>query len=767
MPGDSASAESGASFGANELIGAVQTVAGPGFCSGAAKIDKGSIALRALAVDESGLVHAETASPDEGLIVKVDGEGRTRLLRASGEAGPQGNDTVDRSKGSGPQYRSSKQPAGRLASDRNGGIFVANEDQILQVNVGVSRVTFVDNADTGRGLEDVSGAAVQGLRRPPVFRSILSIATDAAGNIFVAESTDPRVGAFRIRFLNRSQQPSVFYGGTPAEITVAPGAIATIAGEKRDERTPDQSAAGTGYSAFAELRGEGPVMAVAKTGLYLAFRRGAARRAKTEIRLINLGPAPIQAHGALALPAAMTTVVTDYENRSERGTGIRARPARITGVAADSRGNLYLADQLRNVVLRLDDAGRLDRFAGTGRAGFNGNDRPASQAYLNGPFGVAMGPHEWVYISDGLNGQLRYVDESGQIRASAGSGAGRRWICHSDARKIRSGSQERSRAGLPIGVAVDRAGNLYVSTALLGLKKFSASGDAATLTQTNLRFPATLATGKKDGLYVFNAEDSRIVFANFGRRSVRVHGVVVPAGAARPVAGNGKKSGPGVGVRALEAPLSGGSILAADSRGNLFVGDSDNGVRRIDPEGRINNALEAQALSSGCCRSPSGLAVDANDSLYVADRLTNRVWFVNVGSSPIIVYGQRVGAYEARPVAGSGERGFEGDGDAALAAKFQSVGSIALDRGGTLYVVDYEENTVRAVNRLGVIETAMGTGGNAELGFNGDGRKGQLTSLHQPGAIAVDGCGNVFVADQENDRIRLLNVKGACRPARG
>ncbi|MGH2771844.1 MAG: hypothetical protein ACRDIU_01705, partial [Actinomycetota bacterium] len=108
---------------------------------------------------------------------------------------------------------------------------------------------------------------------------------------------------------------------------------------------------------------------------------------------------------------------------------------------------------------------------------------------------------------------------------------------------------------------------------------------------------------------------------------------------------------------------------------------------------------------------------------------------------------------------GKGQRGFAGDGGPASLAGFQNPHALAIDRAGALYISDPGEDTVRKVESNGTISTVAGTG---ILGFNGDALPGRLTSLNDPTGLALDGCGDLYVADTGNDRVRKLTSSQAC-----
>ncbi len=137
---------------------------------------------------------------------------------------------------------------------------------------------------------------------------------------------------------------------------------------------------------------------------------------------------------------------------------------------------------------------------------------------------------------------------------------------------------------------------------------------------------------------------------------------------------------------------------------------------------------------------PSGLALDANGNLYIADWENQRVRKVTAATGIITT------------VAGAGIYGYSGDGSAATSAELGNPSSVAVDQAGNLYIADSANNRIREVSAAtGVISTFAGTG---VAGYNGDGIAATSAELNDPSGIAFDGAGNLYIADNSNQRIR-------------
>lgn len=776
-------------------VGTVDTVAGPGFCAGPATPDPVSAAVGGLAADAQGAgrLWFETGEVGEGRVTEVSST-ISVVVKATGtvppaEPGPDG-----------ARFRVAS--AQRLAGDGSGGVLIAKPTAVLQLADGLTTVAGSTSqvpagATAGGGLGD--GGTMAAAR----FNHIAAIAADRLGNVYVADEVDRREATIAIRFLNRSDQPVTFYPGTPNQLTVAPGAIDTIAGGGTD----------AGGGPRSRLVAPAPALAAAEGRLYVALTRPGPRL-RAEVRLLNLGGGELSAHGAVVGSGEMTRVVT-VAGAGSRAVHLAARPpvATLPGIAADGQGNLFVAEPANHRIRRVEPNGRVVTVAGTGTAGFNGNDRPATTARLDRPYDVEVGAGGRLYISDAGNAMVRFVDEGGIIHAALGNGAGIRWKCEGapDPGAPGGGPRHGVALGSPVNLALDALGDVYVATpAAAQIYRLSRSGrlqpvvgrqartpcadpsgcvarEGSPATATELAELVALAARPGGGLYV--QDGTRVRFVNVGSRPVRVHGVAVAPSAVRTVAGRGAPASDvggeppaapaaGTGGRpALEADLAVVRIrfglagpLVADRRGNLLIADERAGVRQVDPGGTITTLVTASPRgedgrvdASRCCPGPTGLALDRAGNVYIADYRSSRVWFYNRTSAPVVAHGVSVAAGAVEAVAGSTSDASSEDTGRALDAPLSLPSNVSVDRSGNLYVVTLADSSVRRVAPDGAITTVAGTG---QRGFNGDGLKGALTALDRPTHAVVDACGNLLIADSGNDRVRRLNLVASCRGRR-
>ena len=149
--------------------------------------------------------------------------------------------------------------------------------------------------------------------------------------------------------------------------------------------------------------------------------------------------------------------------------------------------------------------------------------------------------------------------------------------------------------------------------------------------------------------------------------------------------------------------------------------------------------------------SPLGVAVDTQGNVYIADTGNHRVRRVNRGGTITDDRGYGLGRTPGE------SRGFSGDGGPATAAQLSGPRGVAVDGQGNVYIADYYNNRVRKVNPGGTITTIAGTGMRGDFGDGGTAVSAQLDG---PTGVAVDGKGNVYIADHGNDRVRRVSPGG-------
>ena len=463
----------------------------------------------------------------------------------------------------------------------------------------------------------------------------------------------------------------------------------------------------------------------------------------------------------------------------------------VAGVAADSSGNVYLSAE--NCVFKIDSTGGMTRIAGNGRLGYSGDGGPATSAQLSTPAGLALDAKGNLYIADSGNAVIRKVNPAGLITTVPGSAtypgqgfsppglsvavaaSGDTFISNRYSNAVwklsPSGALSRfagngtsgnppnagdggpaalATVGAPLGVAVDASGNVFIVqsalvrkvskagiiTTVAGTGVIGESGDAGPATQARLYNARAIAVDSSSALYI--AEVQRI-------RKVSSAGIITTI-AGGPALGN-----PGDGGPATSAVLTRASGVAVTQGGDVYIADNTR-VRHVSVSGTIET-IEGNGVTHTGDGGPatlaqldfvSGIALDATGSLYVAD---NGSRIRKVSTDGIMA-----------TVAGGEVQGYSGDGGPAPKAEMQltPLTGMAPDPAGDLFVVEQINCDVRKISAQDVITTVVGPG----RGLGGDGGPATKAQMQFPSGLAMDGNGNLFIADTGNQSVRKVDAAG-------
>ncbi|WP_026309024.1 NHL repeat-containing protein [Spirosoma spitsbergense] len=449
------------------------------------------------------------------------------------------------------------------------------------------------------------------------------------------------------------------------------------------------------------------------------------------------------------LSAQIITTVAGSALKGDGGPATAANLANPVGVVQDGRGNLYIADQQNHRIRKVAASGIITTIAGTGSYGFGGDGGAATAANLANPAGVALDGIGNLYIADSQNHRIRKVTTSGIVSTVAGTGTA----------GYDGDGAAATAANLnnPVGVAVDGMGNVYIADALnhrirkvaangvittvagTGMAGFSGDGGAAT--SANLNTPAGVTVDGMGNFYVSDQKNQRI-------RMVSTAGIIIT------VAGTGTAGYSEDGVAANTASLNNPAGLAVDGSGNLYIADQSNHrVRKVSAGGIIStvagNGIGIYSGDGGIATmtslySPGGVLIDGTGNLYIADALNHRIR--KVANNGIIA-----------TVAGNGTVSYGGDRGPATSASLYNPVGVAFDGTGNFYIADQQNQRIRKVATSGIITTVAGNG---LFTFGGDGGAATAANLANPSGVAVDGVGNIYIADALNQRIRKVAMSG-------
>lgn len=357
----------------------------------------------------------------------------------------------------------------------------------------------------------------------------------------------------------------------------------------------------------------------------------------------------------------------------------------------------------------------------------NSQDGTGTAAQFDAPYGVAVDRAGNLYVADTLNNTVRKISPGGAVVTLAGSPG-------EEGNTNASGAAARFNE--PFGVAVDEAGNVYVADASNNaIRKITPAGAVTTVAGGG-------AAGSSDGTGTAARLDEprgvavdvngTIYVADYDNhliRKITAAGVVTTLAGQADVAGNAD----GVGTAAT---FRGPNGIAVDASGIVYVADTGNrAIRRISASGAVTTV--GQGLTT-----PRGVAVDANNRILVAD----------------------LGAHAIRTVAAdgtvatlAGSPGTPGTADGSgTAARFHFPGGIAVSNDGTAYVADTDNDTIRAIASSGSVTTLAGLAGRSS---SADGQ-GAAARFEDPFSTAVDANGVVYVADSAAHVIRRITPDG-------
>jgi len=576
----------------------------------------------------------------------------------------------------------------RVTLDSAGNLYFSSGNAVFKMNG--SGVLSLVAGNSRAGFSGDGGPAVNAQLNSPQ-----GIALDAAGNLYIADSFNNRV-----RIVNSAGVINTFAGNG----NVSPGGARTF---------------NDGGPAIDGLLHLPMGVATDKSGnVYIADT------GDNSIRLVTTD-GTISSFAGDSYPGFL----------GDGGNAVSCEFNKPSDVTVDSSGNVYVADTANAAIRKITTDGLINTIAGNEAVGFAGDGGAATSASLLAPVSVAVDSSGNVFILQNGDGRIRKVDSKSNINTVVGSGT---LGFGGDGTSTPLQMQMNS----PTGLTVDSSGNLYVADSLnLRIRKIASSGGVSTIAgngvlsysgdggpalSAQMNAPQAVAVDSAGNLYV----------ADSGNNVVRK----ISKGIITTIAGTGSAGSGGDNGAAATAQLNSPQGVAVDSAGNVYIADTINAkVRKVTPGGTISTVAgngtpgfggDGGAATSAQLYTPVGVAVDSAGNLYIADFGNGRIRKVSAGGT-------------ITTVAGNGNQGYSGDGGPAANAQLAEPQGVAVDAAGNLYIADTGNSVVRLVSN-GLISTFAGNG---YAGFAGDGAKATIAQLANPGAIAVDAGGNVFISD--------------------
>ena len=350
------------------------------------------------------------------------------------------------------------------------------------------------------------------------------------------------------------------------------------------------------------------------------------------------------------------------------------------------------------LVAQAGPSSTISTSAGTGQQGYGGDGGPAIQARLDQPFDVAFDAKGNVYFSDTFNHRIRKIDRTtGTISTVAGSGA--------KGFSGDGGPATQARIDEPYGVVLDAQGNLFF----------------------------------------------------VDRLNRRIRRVDAGTGLIRTIAGNGLDKYSGDGGPADRAGLVEPNGVSLDPQGRiLYIADvAGHRIRRVDLEsglistfagtGRPRHEGDGGPAAEASIWGARAVEVGGDGTVYILEREGNRLRAVDPRTSVIST------------LAGTGAKGYSGDGGPASMATFNGPKELAVDPRGNIWVVDTENHAIRRIDGASrIITTVAGTG---QVGGDGDGGPAERARLDRPHGVAVGPDRSVWIGDTNNHRIRVVTFR--------
>ncbi len=331
-------------------------------------------------------------------------------------------------------------------------------------------------------------------------------------------------------------------------------------------------------------------------------------------------------------------------------------------------------------------------FAGTGQPGYSGDGGPGLLAKLDNPFGITRGPDGALYICDTNNHVIRKVTRDGIISTVAGTG------------------------------------------------KKGYSGDGGPATQAELYEPYEVRFDKSGNMFFVERLNHVVRRVDYKSRTIST------------VAGTGKAGFSGDGSLAIKATLNQPHSIQLDSKGDLYICDILNHrIRKVDMKTGIIStfagtgeklpAPDGAPIQGTPLNGPRAIDFDREGNMWLALREGNAVYKIDMKHGAV------------HHVAGTGQKGFTGNGGPAREATLSGPKGLSVGPDGNIYLADTESHTIRMINvPKGTLELIAGTG---EKGVGPDGDP-LACKMFRPHGVFVDGDGSIFVGDSEAHRVRVI-----------
>ena len=612
-------------------------------------------------------------------------------------------------------------------------------NSLALINVGSE----VINTIAGNGTAGYTGDGGQAVNAE--LNSPAQVVTDAAGNMYIADDANNVI---------RKMTPS--------------GVISTIAGTGAAGYTGDGSSALTAtlnHPVALHLDGTG--------NLYICdYNNNVVRKINTSGVITTIAGTGAGGYVSDGVPATSTPLYSPE------------------GLAMDAAGNLYIADGNNLRIRKVDPSGIITTFAGTGGIGYTGDGGPATAAQLRYPFGLYMDAGGNLFVADQLNNVIRKINPAGIISTVAGNGAA--GFLGDGTSAIIAEMND------PVGIYGDPAGNLYIAdkgnncirevyastgfiATIIGTGGSSGySGDGGTAKGSKIHSPVSVYLDASNNILVSDYSNNRIRKVGLVSLPVVATSTSICQGipvlmadstsggswtSSNPtVASVGTGFGEVTGVSAGTATISyslafscGLTYVLEPVTVNSFSAGTISGPSIVCPTNTIT-LTDATVGGSWSSSNPAAATVSGGVVTGVAAGNTTISYTITNTCGTLAARQQiAVGVPEISTFAGTGSAGSTGDGGQATAATFNTTHSVWVDASGNTYIADVGNHKIRMVNSAGFVSTIAGTG---TAGSSGDGFPATNATMQNPFSIVTDVTGNIYFTDNSNNRVRMINTSG-------
>ena len=604
-----------------------------------------------------------------------------------------------------------------VATDAVGNVYVAD-----RMNNKIRKITpngFVSTlAGSTSGFADGVGTGAK-------FNNPYGVTTDASGNVYVADTDNNKIRKITpngtVSTLAGTTQGFTNGTGTVAQFNNPHGVatdlngnvyVADLGNDKIRKITPNGDVTTFAGTTDGYLDGAGTV-AEFTTPIAVATDKNGNVYVVDYSKVRKITPSGV-----------VTTLAGSISGFAE-GVGTVAKFWQPNGISTDLNGNVYVADTGNKKIRKITPSGDVTTFAGTTQ-GFTDGAGTVAKFYT--PSGVTTDASGNVYVADTNNNKIRKIIPSGVVSTIAGTTSG-----------FADGTAIPAQFNNPYSVATDNNGNIYVADSdNNSIRKISSNGIVSTLagstkgyldgTGSTAKFdkPCGIATDTNGNVYVADTNNYKI-------RKITPNGIVTT------LAGSTMGYLDGTGnIAQFNSPNG----IATDAGGNVYIGDTGNNrIRKITPSGVVTTFAGSTAGyldSTGTTAkffSPYGITTDASGNVYVGDIDNYKIRKITPSGIVTTLAGSTMGNL---------------DGSAST-AQFYYISGITIDANKNVYIADMYTNTIRKITPNGEVTTFAGS----TLGYLDS--TGISAQFFQPRGIATNANGNIYIADTGNNKIRIIS----------